>query len=192
VAGDGLPCLIGVSNDASGNAAQVALSYAQLLGCLRAGGIETTFRDEAVTDLFSEQAVLCGGVPALVKAAFDTLVDRGYPPEVAYIECLQELKIITDLMAEGGISYMKKKISGTAAWGSYLAEREVVTDGLRATLRTILDRIESGEFADGWQKEADSGGRRLDEFAKSEAAHPIEEAGRPVRALVRPVKEGKR
>ncbi len=189
-AGDGLPCLVGVALDASGKAMELALSYAQMLGCLRAGAIETTFRDEAVTDLFGEQAVLCGGVPALVKAAFDTLVEGGYPPEVAYIECLHELKIITDLMTEGGISYMKKKISRTAAWGSYLTERNIATDELRSTMRSILDRIESGEFADGWQKEAASGQRKLTEFVEAEAAHPIEKAGRPVRAIMRPVKEG--
>jgi ketol-acid reductoisomerase len=192
VSGEGLPCLIGVSNDASGNAMQVALSYAQLVGCLGAGAIETTFRTEAVTDLFGEQAVLCGGVPGLVKAAFDTLVEGGYPPEVAYIECLHELKIITDLMTEGGISYMKKKISRTAAWGSYLTEREIATDKLRTTMRTILDKIESGEFAKGWQKEAAYGQPKLGEFVEAEAAHPIEKAGLPVRALMRPTKEGEK
>jgi ketol-acid reductoisomerase len=137
LAGVGLPCLAGVASDASGNAWQKALSYAQSVGCLGVGAIETTFRDEAVTDLFGEQTVLCGGVPALVKAAFDTLVEGGYPPEVAYIECLQELKIITDLMAAGGISYMKKKISRTAAWGSYLTGGDIATDKLKSTMRTI-------------------------------------------------------
>jgi len=189
VQGVGLPCLVGVGTDASGNAWQKALSYAQSVGCLGAGAIETTFRDEAVTDLFGEQVVLCGGVPALVKAAFDTLVEGGYPPEVAYIECLQELKIITDLMSDGGISDMKKKISRTAAWGSYLTENEIVTDKLKSTMRTILEKIESGEFAEGWRKETATGRRTLAGFVEKEAAHPIEEAGRPVRALMQPNKE---
>ncbi|UCH83677.1 MAG: ketol-acid reductoisomerase [Candidatus Latescibacterota bacterium] len=192
VAGIGLPCLLGVEVDASGQAMQRALSYAQSVGCLGAGAIETTFREEAVTDLFGEQAVLCGGVPALVKAAFDTLVEAGYPPEVAYIECLHELKIITDLMAEGGVTYMKQKISRTAAWGSYLAEREIDTKALRATLRSILDRIESGEFADGWRDEAATGQRELGRLIDGEAAHGIENAGRPARALMQSAKEEER
>ncbi|UCG53857.1 MAG: ketol-acid reductoisomerase [Candidatus Latescibacterota bacterium] len=185
----GLPCLVAVEADATGVAMQKALSYAQMLGCLGAGAIETTFRDEAVTDLFGEQAVLCGGVPAVVKAAYDTLVESGYPPEVAYIECLHELKIIADLIHEGGISYMKKRISRTAAWGSYLAENQIVSEQLRATMKSILERIESGEFADGWQKEAASGQRRLNEFIDDEAKHPIESAGVPVRALMHRRKE---
>lgn len=189
VEGTGLPCLAGVAADASGNAFQKALSYAKSVGCLGAGAIETTFRDEAVTDLFGEQAVLCGGVPALVTAAFDTLVDAGYPPEVAYIECLQELKIITDLMTAGGISEMKKKISRTAAWGSYVTEHDIITDKTRSTLRAILEKIESGEFADEWQRETASGQHKLAGFVEREAAHPIEKAGQPVRTLMRPVKE---
>jgi ketol-acid reductoisomerase len=187
--GGGVPCLVAVGNDASGRALEKALSYADLLGCLRAGAMETTFRDEAVTDLFGEQAVLCGGVPALVKAAFETLVEKGYPPEVAYIECLQELKIITDLMHEGGISYMRERISRTAAWGSFLAEGQVVSEQLRSTMRSILENIESGAFAEGWQEEASSGAARLRESIENETIHPIERAGAAARSLTQRCKK---
>lgn len=183
--GDGVPCLVGVDNDASGRALEKALSYAELLGCLSAGAMKTTFRDEAVTDLFGEQVVLCGGVPALVKMAFETLVEKGYPPEVAYIECLQELKIITDLMHEGGISYMRERISRTAAWGSFLAEGKVASAALKSTMESILTDIESGAFAAGWQIEASSGASQLRERIEKESGHPIERAGKAARALTR-------
>jgi ketol-acid reductoisomerase len=182
--GKGLPGLIAVEADASGLARDKVISYADALGCLRAGAIETTFREEAVTDLFGEQTVLCGGVPALVKAAFETLVNRGYRPEIAYLECLHELKIITDLMHKNGISRMRDKISRTAAWGGYLAEKEMVTDEVRSRMASILDDIESGVFAGGWQDEAAEGQPRLGAFAEREAEHPIEQAGRAVRDLM--------
>jgi ketol-acid reductoisomerase len=187
--GAGVPCLVAVANDRSGRAMERALSYAQLLGCLGSGAMETTFRDEAVTDLFGEQVVLCGGVPALIRAAFDALVERGYPPEVAYIECLHELKIITDLMHEGGISYMRGRISRTAAWGSFLAEGRIVPDGVKTAMRAILDEIESGAFAEGWRKEASSGAVRLFERMRSEKEHPIERAGSAARSLMQLRKE---
>lgn len=185
----GLPCLVAVERDVSGTGLQKALSYAQLLGCLQAGAIRTTFRSEAVTDLFGEQVVLCGGVPALVKAAFDTLVARGYEPEVAYLECLHELKIITDLMYSGGVSHMRRRISHTAAWGSFEAEKEIDTHALRRSLTEILDRIESGEFAAGWLGEAETGQKRLSEEIENESKHPIEKAGRDVRALMPDLEE---
>jgi len=188
----GVACLVAVERDASGAALDRALSYASCIGCLDAGAIETSFRDEAVTDLFGEQAVLCGGVPALVKAAFETLVERGYPPEVAYIECLHELKIITDLMAEGGVSYMRGRISGTAAWGSFLAERKMVPETVRSAMRSLLDDIESGAFAEGWQKESSSGAARLRGFASEESNHAIEKAGAAARALIQRRKEENR
>jgi ketol-acid reductoisomerase len=187
--GSGVPCLVAVEEDASGRAFQKALSYAQALGCLRVGAIETTFREEAVTDLFGEQAVLCGGVPALVKAAFDTLVEGGYPPEVAYIECLHELKIITDLMIDGGVTYMKERISRTAAWGSYLAEDRVVSEELKSTMTSLLEKIESGEFAHQWLEEAASGAARLGSFIDDESKHPIERAGISARAFMEGRKE---
>jgi len=184
VEGTGLPCLLAVDRDASGHAMQTALSYAHGIGCLDAGAIATTFREEAITDLFGEQAVLCGGVPELVKAAFDTLVARGFSPEVAYIECLHELKIITDLMVEGGLHHMRERISGTAAWGSVQSGPRVVTHATREALAAILDDIESGRFARSWLKEAAGGSRHLDAAIKEEAENAIEPAGRAVRALM--------
>ena len=184
VAGQGVPCLLGVGADASGTALQRALSYASRLGCLRAGAIETTFREEAVTDLFGEQTVLCGGVPELVKAAFETLVARGYAPEVAYIECLQELKIIVDLMYHGGLHDMRTRISRTAAWGSFSNGSRIVTDETRRVLAAVLEDIESGRFASAWMQEARTGQVELNERIHDESTHPVEDAGRAVRALM--------
>jgi ketol-acid reductoisomerase len=180
----GLPCLVGVTQDATGQAMQKALSYASLIGCLRAGAIETTFREEAITDLFGEQAVLCGGVPELVKSAFDTLVERGYAPEVAYLECLHELKIIADLMYEGGLRYMRERISRTAAWGSFANGPRIITDDVREKLAEVLAEIESGKFAKQWLEEARSGQKRLSKHVRDEARHASEPAGRKVRALM--------
>ncbi|MDH3215978.1 MAG: ketol-acid reductoisomerase [Candidatus Krumholzibacteria bacterium] len=185
----GLPCLIAIENDASGAALDKGISYAHALGCLRVGAIETTFREEAITDLFGEQTVLCGGVPKLVKAAFETLVERGYRPEIAYLECLHELKIITDLMHSGGVAAMRERISRTAAWGSYLSEGRIVSKDLRAEMSSILDEIESGEFATGWQREAAEGQTHLSKLIHDEAAHPIERAGAQVRDLMPYLKE---
>lgn len=183
VAGRSIPCMVGVEIDASGHALQRALSYAAYIGCLNAGAIATSFREEAITDMFGEQAVLCGGVPELVKAAFDTLVAKGYSPEVAYIECLQELKIIADLMYQGGLNDMRERISRTAAWGSFESGSRVVTDETRRALAKILDDIESGRFAQRWLEEARAGQKTLDARLHAEATHQIEEAGRAVRAL---------
>ncbi len=182
--GRSVPCMVAVDVDASGRALQVALSYASHLGCLRAGAIATSFREEAITDMFGEQAVLCGGVPALVKAAFDTLVAKGYSPEVAYIECLQELKIIADLMYEGGLHDMRERISKTAAWGSFETESRIVTDDTRRALEKILDDIEAGRFAQRWLDEARAGAPNLVARMQTESKHDIERAGRAVRDLV--------
>ena len=192
LAGHGVPCLLGVGTDASGLALEKALSYADRLGCLKAGAIETTFREEAITDLFGEQAVLCGGVPELVKAAFETLVARGYAPEVAYIECLQELKIIADLMYDGGLHYMRERISRTAAWGSFTSGQRLVTEQTRRALAEILDEIESGCFADQWLSEAHAGQRKLGGHMRAESRHEIERAGRAVRALMQSKTERKK
>jgi ketol-acid reductoisomerase len=189
-AGLGLPCMLAVEVDASGEALQTALSYAQSLGCLSAGALATTCREEAVTDLFGEQAVLCGGVPALVTAAFDTLVEAGYSPEVAYIECLHELKIITDLMYAGGIHHMRERISRTAAWGSFMTGPKVVSSDTRERLRDVLRSIEEGDFARGWREEAEAGQKQLNAYIDSEAGHAIEAAGRTVRNLMPHLKEG--
>jgi len=192
VAGRGVPCLFGVGVDASGSAQERALSYASRIGCLRAGAIETTFREEAVTDLFGEQAVLCGGVPELVKAAFETLVARGYAPEVAYIECLQELKIIADLMYDGGLHYMRTHISRTAAWGSFTSGTRLVTDESRRELASMLDDIESGKFAREWLSETRGGQKHLDARIREESTHEIESAGRTARALMQSPTERKK
>lgn len=187
--GRSLPCLLAVEVDASGSALHRALSYAQMIGCLGVGAIATSFREEAVTDLFGEQAVLCGGVPALVVAAYDTLVEAGYRPEVAYIECLHELKIITDLMHRGGIDHMRRRISRTAAWGSMLTGATLVSDDTQKQLRDVLASIESGEFAEGWLAEARAGQKRLRAYMDKEAKHDIEAAGKAVRDLMPYLKE---
>ena len=180
----GLPCLVGVARDSSGEALQKALSYASLIGCLSVGAMETTFREEAVTDLFGEQVVLCGGVPELVKAAFDALTERGYAPEVAYLECLHELKIIADLMYEGGVRYMREHISRTAAWGSLESGPRVIDKSVRRRIGEVLDDIESGKFAKQWMKESQGDENKLTRRIRDEAAHPSESAGRRVRALM--------
>lgn len=185
----GVLCLVAVERNATGEAREKLLSYAQMLGCLRVGAIETTFREEAVTDLFGEQAVLCGGVPGIVKAAFETLVEAGYDPHVAYLECLHELKIITDLMYREGIGAMRKKISRTAAWGSFSAESRMITPEIRSRMRAILDSIESGEFARGWTAEASSGQQHLTDHIRSETEHPIEKTGEAVRGRMPYLKE---
>lgn len=182
--GDSLPCLVGVERDSSGHALQTALSYAGLIGCLTAGAIETSFREEAVTDLFGEQVVLCGGVPELIKAAFETLVEAGYHPEVAYLECLHELKIIADLLHREGIASMKDRISRTAAWGSFEAGRRIVSPAVRESMKGILQAIESGRFAEGWREEASGGQKRLRAAIEVERSHSIESAGKKVRALM--------
>jgi ketol-acid reductoisomerase len=184
-AGRPIPCLLAVETDASGKALQKALSYASSIGCLEAGAIVTTFREEAITDMFGEQAVLCGGVPELVKAAFETLVAKGYSPEVAYIECLHELKIIADLMYDGGLHHMREGISRTAAWGSFESGSRIVTEETRRALEAILADVASGRFAKGWLEEARSGQRTLEARMQREAEHEIERVGRTVRTLMR-------
>lgn len=184
MAQQGLPCLVAVEQDVSGDALQKALSYASLIGCLSAGAIETTFREEAVTDLFGEQIVLCGGAPELVKAAFDTLVSAGYSPEVAYLECLHELKIIADLMYQGGVSFMRDRISRTAAWGSFETGDKIVSPDVKRTMAALLERIQSGEFAKGWMAEEGTGQKHLKERIEQETKHPIEKAGRRIRSLM--------
>ncbi len=183
--GKALPCLVAVHEDSSGHALEKALSYAAYIGCLSAGAIETSFREEAITDLFGEQVVLCGGVPELVRAAFDTLVAKGYNPEIAYLECLHELKIITDLIHRDGIASMKDRISRTAAWGSFTTGGEIITSETRSKMEEALGKIESGSFAKQWKDEANSGSKRLSAAIENERGHPIEAAGKRVRALMK-------
>ncbi|RMF75251.1 MAG: ketol-acid reductoisomerase [Alphaproteobacteria bacterium] len=182
-AGRGLACLLAVHQDASGRGHAIALAYALALGCGRAGIIETTFADECETDLFGEQAVLCGGIPALLMAGFQTLVEAGYPPELAYFECVQEAKLIVDLIAEGGFAYMRERISTTAEYGGALAGGRLVTDGTRAEMRAILDDIRSGRFARRLVADARAGSPELKRLRAKLADPALEEAGRTVRAL---------
>src|SRR5512144_940154 len=155
--GGGVPCLVAVAQDATGKARDLALSYADAIGGSRAGVIETTFAEEAETDLFGEQVVLCGGLTSLVQAGFETLVDAGYQPEMAYFECLHEVKLIVDLMYEEGIAGMRYSISDTAEYGDLTRGPRIITDQTRAEMRTILDEIVSGAFAEEWVAESDSG-----------------------------------
>src|SRR5271155_5410427 len=184
VEGGGTPALLAVHQDASGNAKQLALSYAKAIGGTRAGVIETTFTEETETDLFGEQAVLCGGASALVKAGFETLVEAGYQPEIAYFECLHELKLIVDLMYRGGLAYMRYSISDTAEYGDYTAGPRIVTDATRAEMKKMLKEIQNGTFAKKWIEENKTGRKHFDEIRKIEATHPIEEVGGRLRAAM--------
>lgn len=182
--GTGTPGLVAVHQDASGNALAQALAYAQAIGCTRAGVIETTFQEETETDLFGEQAILCGGVSALVESAFNTLVDAGYQPEIAYFECLHELKLIVDLMYQGGLSYMRYSISDTAEHGDYTAGPKVVTDETRQALRQILADIQSGAYAEGWIDENANGRPWFNQRRAEARDSQIEEVGRELRSMM--------
>ncbi len=180
--GTGLPCLLGVDFDVSGGARGIALGLAAALGCLRAGAYETCFHEEAVSDLFGEQAVLCGGVPAIMKRAFDVLVRRGYTPEVAYFECVHELKIIVDLFTRLGFAGMRDVISGTAAYGSLRFGEGLVGAEVEREMERLYERIESGDFARAWLAERRAGGAEFAALRERERALPVETIGRGVRA----------
>jgi ketol-acid reductoisomerase len=182
--GGGTPGLVAIHQNASGKALELALSYAKGIGCTRAGVIETTFTEETETDLFGEQAVLCGGTSALVKAGFDTLVEAGYQPEIAYFECLHELKLIVDLMYRGGLAYMRYSISDTAEYGDYTAGPRIVTDEIRAEMKKMLKEIQDGTFAKKWIEENKTGRKYFNEIRKIEAQHPIETVGATLRAAM--------
>ena len=185
VDGVGTPGLVAVHQDASGNALATALAYANLIGCTRAGVIETTFREETETDLFGEQAVLCGGASALVEAGFNTLVDAGYQPEIAYFECLHELKLIVDLMYQGGLSYMRYSISDTAEYGDYTAGPKIITDDTRAAMKQILTDIQTGAFAEEWIEENVNSSRPRFTSMKAAAREArIEEVGKSLRRMM--------
>ena len=178
VEGGGTPALVAVEQDASGKALAQALSYGKGIGTTRAGVLVTTFTEETETDLFGEQAVLCGGVSELVKAGFKTLVDAGYQPEVAYFECLHELKLIVDLMYRGGLNYMRYSVSDTAEHGDYIAGVRVVNQETRKEMKKILGEIRSGEFAREWVAEDDAGRPNYRKWKEQGEHHPIEETGR--------------
>ena len=182
--GGGTPGLIAIEQDATGNAHALALSYAKGIGCTRAGVIETTFKEETETDLFGEQAVLCGGTAELVKAGFDTLVEAGYQPEIAYFECLHELKLIVDLMYRGGLAYMRHSISNTAEWGDYESGKRIVTPAVKESMKQILTDIQDGTFAKKFIAESESGNKTFNEIRATEAKHPIETVGAELRAAM--------
>ncbi|HEX5236670.1 MAG TPA: ketol-acid reductoisomerase [Silvibacterium sp.] len=182
--GGGTPGLVATHQDASGKALETALSYAKGIGCTRAGVIQTTFAEETETDLFGEQAVLCGGASALVKAGFETLVNAGYQPEIAYFECLHELKLIVDLMYRGGLAFMRYSISDTAEYGDYTAGPRIVTDDTRAEMKKLLKEIQDGSFAKKWIEENKTGRKYFSRMREDEAKHPIEEVGGRLRAAM--------
>ena len=184
VEGNGVPCLVAVHQDASGCALQLALSYASAIGGMRAGVIETTFADETETDLFGEQAVLCGGSEQLIRAGFETLVEAGYPEELAYFEVLHELKLIVDLYYEGGLSMMNRSVSDTAEFGNYVSGPRVIGPEVKLEMKRILDDIQSGEFAQRWIDECEAGWPNMEGLRDASRKHPIEAVGRRLRSMM--------
>jgi ketol-acid reductoisomerase len=184
VEGAGTPALIAIEQDATGRARPLTLSYAKAIGVTRAGVLETTFAEETETDLFGEQAVLCGGVSALIKAGFDTLVQAGYQPEIAYFECLHELKLIVDLIYQGGLNYMRYSVSDTAEHGDYTGGPKIVTDETRRAMRQILEDVRSGKYAAGWIAENDKGRPWFNQTREAERSAQIEQVGARLRALM--------
>ena len=182
--GSGIPCLVAVHQDDSGSARANALSYASAIGGGRAGILETTFREETETDLFGEQVILCGGVSELIKASYETLVEAGYQPESAYFETLHELKLIVDLLYEGGLSWMRHSISDTAEYGDYTRGPRIVTDDTRAAMKTVLNEIQSGAFANEWLAQAREGAPFLNERRAEDRQHQIEQVGSELRKLM--------
>ena len=190
--GLGVPSLVAVYQDFTGMAKDIALAYAKGIGSTRAGVIETTFKEETETDLFGEQAVLCGGVTELVRAGFDTLVEAGYQPEIAYFECLHELKLIVDLMYEGGISWMRYSISDTAEYGDMVCGKKIITQETRAAMKKLLEDIQNGEFAKNWILENRAGRPVYNALKRREAEHPIEIVGKKLRAMMPWLSKGKK
>ena len=182
--GAGVPSLVAIQQDASGQALKTALAYAKGIGATRAGVLETTFREETETDLFGEQCVLCGGVSELVKAGFDTLVEAGYAPEIAYFECMHELKLIVDLFYQGGLNYMRYSVSDTAEFGDYTRGPRIITEETREEMRQILYEVQTGEFAREWILENQARRPVFNALRRQEAAHPIEEVGKKLRAMM--------
>jgi ketol-acid reductoisomerase len=187
--GKGVPCLIAIEQDASGLAKEIALAYAKGIGGTRAGVIETTFREETETDLFGEQVVLCGGVTALIKAGFETLVEAGYQPEMAYFECLHELKLIVDLLQESGLSGMRSAISNTAQYGDLTRGRRIITEKTREEMGKILHEIQSGQFAREWIMENQTNQPVFNALTKKDELHLIEKVGKKLRGMMGWIKE---
>lgn len=181
--GEGVPCLFAVYQDATGQARDRAMAYAKGIGGTRAGSLETTFREETETDLFGEQVVLCGGLTALIKSGFETLVAAGYQPELAYFECLHEVKLIVDLIVEGGLAKMRDSISNTAEYGDLTRGPRIVTDETRTEMKKILQEIQSGQFAREFVLENQAGKPGFTAMRRQEAEHPIEEVGKDLRAM---------
>jgi ketol-acid reductoisomerase len=182
--GGGVPCLVAVSQNPSGNALEIALSYASAIGGGRAGIIETTFKEECETDLFGEQVVLCGGLVELIKAGFETLVEAGYAPEMAYFECLHEVKLIVDLIYEGGIANMNYSISNTAEYGEYVSGPRIITSATKAEMKRVLDDIQSGRFARDWMLENKVNQSSFKATRKRMSEHPIEQVGERLRGMM--------
>ena len=182
--GSGVPCLIAVERDYSGKAKDLALAYANGIGGARAGVLETTFKDETETDLFGEQAVLCGGITALIKAGFETLVEAGYAPENAYFECMHEMKLIVDLMYQGGMAAMRYSISDTAEYGDYVTGSRIITDETKKEMKQVLTEIQNGTFAKKWLLENQVGRPTFNAMRRMEAEHPIEKVGKELREMM--------
>jgi ketol-acid reductoisomerase len=189
--GVGVPALVAVDQNPSGQALENALAYALALGCLKAGVIETTFKEETESDLFGEQAVLCGGASELIRAGFETLVAAGYAPEIAYFECLHELKLIVDLIQEGGLAYMRYSISDTAEYGDYTRGKRIVNEETRAEMRKILSEIQSGQFAREWIRENKTGRKNFLAMREAARDQPVERVGRELREMMTFLKKRK-
>jgi len=182
--GKGVPCLVAIFQEHTGKALEIALAYAKGIGGTRAGVIETTFAEETETDLFGEQTVLCGGVTELIKAGFETLVEAGYQPEIAYFECLHELKLITDLIYQYGMQGMRKRVSDTAEYGDYTRGKRIVNEATRREMRKILDEVKSGQFAKEWIDENKAGRSNFEDMRKKDSEHMIERVGKSLRELM--------
>jgi ketol-acid reductoisomerase len=182
--GSGVPGLLAIDQDVSGNAREIGLAYARGVGCTRAGVLDTTFKEETETDLFGEQTVLCGGVTALIKAAFETLVEAGYQPESAYFECMHELKLIVDLLYQGGMEYMRYSVSDTAEYGDYSRGPMVVDAHVKENMKRVLEAVQDGSFAREWIAENDEGRPRFNRLRRENAEHPIEAVGKELRGMM--------
>jgi len=182
--GGGVPCLVAVQQDATGNAKNIALAWANGIGGARAGIIETTYKEETETDLFGEQVVLCGGLSALIKAGFETLVEAGYQPEIAYFECMHEVKLIVDLMYQGGLNYMRYSVSNTAEYGDLTRGPRIVNEQTKAEMKKILDEVCSGKFAQEWVNEVKTGKKNFQSLYEMDHDHPLEQVGRKLRRMM--------